>query len=130
MRLYLEDIRETYENTTLTRSLFWPEIMSLVRNIIANSHLQRGVEQSAVRHGGCSIPDLDNVEVAFGRDSDSCNAIIVALQEGLRHRMNHTIHKHCVSIVCVHLLGPRTTLIIFRGVPQRAESLFHQEEHA
>ncbi len=118
------------EPPTLVFTLLRAKIVSLVRDIIAQSHLQGRIEEPAVGDRGGCVPNLDDVEVALGRDSDPRNAIIVALEEGFGHRVNHTIDQDSVSVVSVYLLGPCTTLIIFGSVPKRTESLLHQEEHA
>ena len=40
--------------------------MCLVRDVVAYFHSESGREQLAIRHRGRHIPDLDDVEVAFG----------------------------------------------------------------
>lgn len=61
--------------------LLGTEIMCLVRDVVAYFHSESGREQLAIGDASRDIPDLDDVEVAFGRDSDSCDVFILCLQE-------------------------------------------------
>ena len=114
----------------ITRWLFWPKVVRLICDIIAEFHLQRRTEELPIGDGGVCIPDLDNVEVSLGRQCHTGDGVIVALQQTSGQTMNHTIRKDCVGLRGIHLLRPRPTLIILRRIPQGAIPLLHKEEHS
>jgi hypothetical protein len=104
--------------------------VGLVRDIITQPHLQGGAEQLAVRHRRGGVPDLDDVEVTLGGHGDPRDGLIVCLEEGLGHGVNHAVDEHGMRVVGVHLLGPCAALVVLGRVPQGTDTLAHQEEHA
>ena len=55
--------------------------MCFVGDIVTEFHLQGGREQLAVTDGAEIVPDFDDVEVSFGRHSDSDDGFVVLFQE-------------------------------------------------
>ena len=55
--------------------------MCLVGDVVAEFHLQCRREQLAVAHTTEVVPDFDDVEVSFGRHSDSDDGFVVLFQE-------------------------------------------------
>ena len=115
----------TYKSILLLRT----KIMCFIYNIISNLHFQCWREQFSVAYCCGCIPDLDNMEVTFGRESHTNNCVIFVLEHPVGEAMNHTIDKHLVGLGCIYLLGPRTSFIILGSVPERTISFAHQKEH-
>ena len=104
--------------------------MRLVGDVVSQLHLERRVEQPAIRDGRRVVPNLDNVEVTFGRESHSDDRVVILLQHLVRKAVNHAVHEDLVRLRGIHFLGPGATLVILGRVPQRTESITHQEEHS
>jgi len=104
--------------------------MCFVGDIVTEFHLQGGREQLAVTDGAEIVPDFDDVEVSFGRHSDSDDGFVVLFQECVGHAVNHAVNQHSMSVVGVDFLGPCAAFIIFGCVPEWTITIAHQEEHA
>ena len=104
--------------------------MCLVRDVVTQFHLQGWREQLAITHSTEVVPDFDDVEVSFGRHSDSNDGFIVLFQECVGHSVNHAVDQYGMRVMSVYFLGPCAAFIVFRCVPEWTISIAHQEEHA
>ena len=104
--------------------------MCFVRDVVTEFHLQCRREQLAVTNSAEVVPDFDDVEVSFGRHSDSDDGFVVLFQERVGHAVNHAVNQHGMCVVGVDFLGPCAAFIIFGCVPEWTISIAHQEEHA
>ncbi len=110
--------------------LLGTQIVRLVRNVVAHLHLEGWGEETTIADCRCRVPDLDNVEISLGTECHPGNALIVALEKGVCHAMHHAIHKDRVRIARIDLLGPCTSLGVLGTIPERRNSVSHEEEHA
>lgn len=104
--------------------------MRLVGDVIAQFHLQRWVEESTVGDSGRRIPDLDDVEVPLGRERDTRDGVVLALEELVCQAVDHTVDEDGVRLGGIYLLAPGTALVVLGGIPERTVSVAHKEEHA
>jgi len=110
--------------------LLGAKIMCLVGDIIPDLHLETCcVEELAVVYRRSEIPDFDDVKLTLGRQSDPRDTFILLGEHLLGEAVDHTVEEHVAGLGCINLLRPCATLVVLGGVPQRANSLAHQEEH-
>ena len=110
--------------------LLGTQIVRLVRNVVAYLHLERWREETTIADCRCCVPDLDNVEVSLGTECHAGNALIVALEKGVCHAVHHAIYKDRMRIARIDLLGPCTSPRVLWTIPERWNSVSHEEEHA
>lgn len=69
------------------------------------------------------------MKVSLWTECHAGNALIVALEKGVCHAMHHAIHKDRMRIARIDLLGPCTSLGVLWTIPERRNSISHEEEH-
>ena len=104
--------------------------MSLVGDIVSQLHPEARAEEPAIRNGCRRVPDLDDVEVTLGGESDAGDGLVVVLEEPVGEAVDHAVHEDGMRLRCIDLLRPGAALVILGGVPQGTVAVTHKEEHA
>ena len=104
--------------------------MRLVSDIVPQLHSETRTKETAIGHRCCGVPDLDNVDVPLRREGDSGHDFVVTLEELVGQAVDHAVDEDSVGLRGVDLLAPGAALVILGRIPERADSVPHQEEHA
>jgi hypothetical protein len=104
--------------------------MRRLGDVVRNPQPRRGRQLALVVVTAICVPDLDDVERTLRGERDALKGFLALLKQAITNTLDHGVHKDCVGLRRINLLGPRSASLIFGYVPQWTHALFHEEEHS